>query len=559
MHQFFRNISLRTKIMGIAVVLNFLLLVSSGFAIYSMSQIGHELDNIANKDIKLTEILTAVTVGQLEQVIQFERATHYGSLLLQDDKAESNFKAAMRAFDDETKKIEDEISQIKKIIVHVSNGISAREAKAFKSMLIEFDKLSSQHENFISSAHKVFIAYTQHKQHEADKQALIVEQLAEVLDTKLLVLLTEIEQFTLTSVDIAGQHESKSQLVLTIMVVISVAFGLSFSYYITNTIVKTIRQTIVTASGDLSLEIHVNSSDEVGQLQSAMNGMRLKLLDMLSHISTITAQLSTASEELSVVTRQTAQTIDIQHQETEMVAVAMNEMSSTAQQVAESVAFTAQSANEASDATKEGTKIVQQAINQISRLASQVEASAKSIHEVEQQSETINTVLEVIKGIADQTNLLALNAAIEAARAGEQGRGFAVVADEVRTLASRTRKSTDDINSMIAKLQLGSQQAVKVMEQSQLEANSTVEFSVSTGAALETIAKAVNKINEHAIQISSAATEQGAVAEDINRNIVKINEMSIQTAQGAEETAAATENLAMMATELQSIVDQFRV
>lgn len=545
--------------MGIAVVLNFLLLLSSGFAIYSMNQIGHELESITNKDFKLTKMLTAVTVGQLEQVIQFERVLHFGSILLRDDKAEHHFKTSIKAFDDETKNIEAEINQIKLLISPANTVSSARKAKEFKSILAEFEGVSAQHKDFVSAAHKVFMLYAQHKQHDADEQALVIEQLAKVLDSKLRAMLGDIEQFTLTSVDIAGQHESKSQWVLSIMLVLSVLFGLSISYYITNVIVKAIRQTIVTASGDLSLEIPVESSDEVGQLQSAMNGMRLKLLDMLSHISTVTAQLATASEELSVVTRQTAKTIEIQHHETEMVAVAMNEMSSTAQQVAESVTYTAQSANDASEATVNGTKIVDQAISQINRLASQVEASALSIHEVEQQSETINEVLEVIKSIADQTNLLALNAAIEAARAGEHGRGFAVVADEVRTLASRTRKSTDDINTMVAKLQLGSRQAVKVMEQSQIEANSTVEFSVSTGAALKTIAEAVNKINEHTIQIASAATQQGAVAEDINRNIVKINEMSNQTAQGAEETAAATEDLTKMAAELQGIVDQFRV
>ncbi|MCU7849731.1 MAG: methyl-accepting chemotaxis protein [Candidatus Thiodiazotropha sp. (ex Lucinoma kastoroae)] len=237
----------------------------------------------------------------------------------------------------------------------------------------------------------------------------------------------------------------------------------------------------------------------------------------------------------------------------------MNEMTVTVQQVAVNINHTASAADEANQQTSEGSLIVQRSIAQINKLAEQVETSSHTINDLEKHSETINTVLDVIKGIADQTNLLALNAAIEAARAGEQGRGFAVVADEVRTLADRTRKSTDEINGMIEKLQAGSRQAVTVMDQSREEAKSAVEFATQTGDALATITQAVEKINEMSTQIASAAEEQGSVAEEINRNIVKINDMSNQTADGASETATASQDLARMATELQGLVKRFTV
>jgi methyl-accepting chemotaxis protein len=237
----------------------------------------------------------------------------------------------------------------------------------------------------------------------------------------------------------------------------------------------------------------------------------------------------------------------------------MNEMTATVQDVAVNINHTATAADEANEQTREGSQIVQRSISQINKLAEQVESSSQTINDLEHHSEAINTVLDVIKGIADQTNLLALNAAIEAARAGEQGRGFAVVADEVRTLAGRTRQSTDEINEMIEKLQTGSRQAVAVMNQSREEAQSAVELATQTGSALDTITQAVGKINEMSTQIASAAEEQGAVAEEINRNIVKINDMSNQTADGASETATASKNLAHMATELQGLVERFTV
>jgi methyl-accepting chemotaxis protein len=237
----------------------------------------------------------------------------------------------------------------------------------------------------------------------------------------------------------------------------------------------------------------------------------------------------------------------------------MNEMTVTVQDVAVNINQTASAADDAYEQTQQGSQIVQQAIAQINKLAEQVESSSRTINDLENHSEAINTVLDVIKGIADQTNLLALNAAIEAARAGEQGRGFAVVADEVRTLAGRTRQSTDEINEMIEKLQAGSRQAVAVMGQSREEAKSAVDFATQTGTALATITQAVEKINEMSSQIASAAEEQGSVAEEINRNIVKINDMSNQTADGANETATASRNLAHMATELQGLVARFTV
>jgi len=248
-----------------------------------------------------------------------------------------------------------------------------------------------------------------------------------------------------------------------------------------------------------------------------------------------------------------------QRGEIDQVATAMNEMSATVQEVARNAEQAAHAAQNADQCAKSGALVATEAMGGIDALVSEVERSAGAIHELEAESENIGMVLDVIKGIAEQTNLLALNAAIEAARAGEQGRGFAVVADEVRTLASRTQKSTQEIHHMIERLQAGASNAVRVMEAARGKGKLGVEQVERAAESLAEIAGAVATINDMNTQIASAAEEQSAVAEEINRNVVNISHGSVQSARGTEQAALASGELARLATDLHQLVAQFKV
>ena len=348
-----------------------------------------------------------------------------------------------------------------------------------------------------------------------------------------------------------------------ISTVLALLVGIIAALVITRQITRPLQETLAVveriASGDLSHNIQVTRRDELGVLQQGIQRMGSTLRELISGIRDGVTQIASAAEELSAVTEQTSAGVNSQKIETDQVATAMHEMTATVQEVARNAEQASQAASTADGQAREGDKVVAEAIAQIERLADEVARSTDAMAHLQQESNKIGSVMDVIKAVAEQTNLLALNAAIEAARAGEAGRGFAVVADEVRGLAQRTQKSTEEIEGLVAGLQNGTQQVATVMNNSRSLTDSSVELTRKAGVSLENITRTVSNIQSMNQQIAAAAEQQSAVAEEISRSIVNVRDVSEQTATASDETAKSSVELARLGSQLQQMVSHFRV
>jgi methyl-accepting chemotaxis protein len=316
---------------------------------------------------------------------------------------------------------------------------------------------------------------------------------------------------------------------------------------------------IAKGDGDLTVRLQVDRADELGQIAGGFNTFLNKLQNMIRDVVTSVQKVSDSSEHTADIAIRTNQGVQRQMAEIDQVATAVHEMTATAQDVARNATQAAEAANHADRSANDGKRIVEGTAKAISALAGEIGRAVGVVQTLAKDSENINAILVAIRGIAEQTNLLALNAAIEAARAGEQGRGFAVVADEVRNLAQKTQQATEEIQSMIQQLQHGTREVVNVMEQSQARTDDSVQQAEAAASALENITQAVSVINDMNTQIASAAEEQSAVAEDINRNVTNIGQVAAEVAGGADEASQASAELTKLAEQQRRLINQFRV
>ncbi|AVH39594.1 methyl-accepting chemotaxis protein [Pseudomonas monteilii] len=344
-------------------------------------------------------------------------------------------------------------------------------------------------------------------------------------------------------------------LILMLMVVIAIV--------LTRSIVSPLSEAVIVAdrvsSGDLTQDIHVTGSDEPAHLLIALKRMQDSLHETIEKISESSNMLASASEELHAVTEDTNRGLNQQSAEIDQAATAVNQMTAAVEEVARNAVNTADDSKAADKSTYQGREKVSQALESINRLVGNVSDTSEEVKLLAQNANEISQVLVVIRSIAEQTNLLALNAAIEAARAGEAGRGFAVVADEVRALAYRTQQSTGEIEKMIEGIQSGTDRAVDAMNESQERANGTLQVAREANDALDVIGEAIASINQKNLVIASASEEQAQVAREVDKNLVNIRDLSMQTSAGANQTNASSQELSRLAVDLHAMVSKFRL
>ncbi|VVM45898.1 hypothetical protein PS662_00546 [Pseudomonas fluorescens] len=359
----------------------------------------------------------------------------------------------------------------------------------------------------------------------------------------------------------AGEQYNNAITGIVVVSVIAALMTVLLAWLLTRSIVTPLNRALLAAQtiagGNLTKTIEIDGKDEPARLLEALSSMQTSLRQTIEQIAGSATQLGAAAEELSTVTQEASRGLQQQNNEIEQAATAVNEMTAAVEEVARNAVSTSEASNQSTLAAREGRDRVVETVDAIQTMTQEVQNTSVMIEGLATQGRDIGKVLDVIRAIAEQTNLLALNAAIEAARAGEAGRGFAVVADEVRALAHRTAQSTQEIEKMVAGIQNGTGAAVSSMQQSNQRTQSTLEMARAAGVALEQITQSIHQINERNLVIASASEEQAQVSREVDRNLVNIRDLAIQSAAGANQTSVATHELSRLAVGLNALVARF--
>jgi methyl-accepting chemotaxis protein len=427
-----------------------------------------------------------------------------------------------------------------------------------------FDRFKTAERKYLQFQSQVMVEATQGRVEEA---AAILNGEMNPLADEITIALKELVALNQNNANLATeagrQVFNQSRVWVGVMIGVSALITIGLALLLTRSIVLPLSQSLkvaeVVAGGDLTGVINITGKDEPARLLHALKSMQQSLRETIQRISDSSSQLASASEELSCVTEDATRGLHQQSLEIEQAATAVNQMTAAVEEVASNAAATSQASRESDRIAQHGREQVHQTVLSIQSLAEDVTTNVTQVEDLAQKVHGITKVLDVIRAIAEQTNLLALNAAIEAARAGEAGRGFAVVADEVRALAHRTQQSTREIEQMIAGIQQGTDLAVSSMQHSNTRARSTLEAAKAAGEALEDIASAFTLINERNIVIASASEEQAAVAREVDRNLTNIRDLALQSSAGANQTSAASQVLSRLAVDLNTMVARFSV
>lgn len=463
---------------------------------------------------------------------------------------------------------DDNIAKISTDISHWSDKLSDAEQQLEAFIVTDeakkiFKSVKQLRENYIAAVKQIVVLIQQGNRQDAlllrskDVQPISAE-LVSALDDLSAHQVDQATKASSQAITVFGE----TKVALLSGAVVALAIVLVLAWLFSRSLITPLREAVDVArtisSGDLTLEFVDEGRDEAADMIIALRQMQTKLRDAMHTIGDSSRQLAATSEELSVVTGQSTQIATEQSDQLQQAASAVNELTVAIDDVARSAATASDNSNLANDKTAQGQHKVSETIQTIEALVEGIKQSSAGIIQLAQKVTEIGSVMDVIRGVAEQTNLLALNAAIEAARAGEQGRGFAVVADEVRALAHRTQESTAEIEAMIKSVQSETSHAVNDMSQSNLRAAETLTVANEAGQALTEIAALINDISQQNLTIAAAAEEQATVARTVDSSLVSIRDLSVQTAAGSQQTSASSTELAGLAEKLNELISRFK-
>jgi len=557
--QFFNNLAISKKIGGIVLILISLMIFSSVFGLLKVSMIGSEMKTVQAEDLPLIQLISDVTVKQLEKAILIEKAMRVAGV----SDATETISELHQKVKDLAHEIDREIKEGEAIIsiakTHPLSQQQLVELQGLEKYLYSIEAEHLQYENKVEHLMELL----EKGEKVSSAEVVDVESAQEKINHHLEETLIGVEKMTEHALETVIHDEEAALQGMVLIALLSIIIGISLGVVITRAITRPIAHAVETANrlseGDLTVEVNVHASDETGQLLLAMKKMAHNIQGMISQVITATEQLTGAAQEIAVVTKQTAINLDTQKEELNQTSAAMEQMTASIHEVAQSAALAAQSAGKADTEALHGRTVVDQVSDSINVLATELEGTQAVIKKLDYETANVDSILEVITSIAEQTNLLALNAAIEAARAGEQGRGFAVVADEVRTLASRTQSSIEEIQQMTGRLKTEAQKSVKAMQNGHTKTLGTIDLSKRAEQSLLDISSAVMSINEMNMQIASAAEEQSAVAAQTNASVHSMNQSAVENSVGAEQVSVATEEIAELSVDLKQLVSVFKI